>query len=201
MCAKKNSGTKNRTSRLRENTVGDRDGLVQHRVWAAQWIGRSLSMFGYPSDVVPAPLYRREFALAGSVRQATLHICGLGYYVARINGHRVGDHVLDPTFSQYERRVRYVSHDVTDLLCGGANAVGVTLGNGWYNCHTAEIWGFDKADWRDYPKLILELEVELESGETFRLVSDGTWRVADGPVRFDGLRNGEQYDEIGRAHV
>ena len=58
----------------------------------------------------------------------------------------------------------------------------------------AEIWNFDKAAWRDYPKLILELEAQLESGAEFRLVSDGTWRVAEGPVRFDGLRNGEHYD-------
>jgi alpha-L-rhamnosidase len=68
------------------------------------------------------------------------------------------------------------------------------LGTGWYNGHTVEFWNLDRAVWRDYPKLILELEVQLASGATFRLLSDGTWRVAEGPVRFDGLRNGEHYD-------
>jgi len=183
---------KARVSRSRDGGAGGSP--IAPRVWTAQWIGRHLSLFNSTSDVVPAPLYRRAFTLDRGIRQATLRICGLGYYVAHINGRRVGENVLDPVFSQYDRRVRYVTHDVTKLLCAGANAMGVTLGNGWYNCHTPEIWNFDKAPWRDYPKLILELEVQFKSGATFLLVSDGTWRVAEGPVRFDGLRNGERYD-------
>jgi alpha-L-rhamnosidase len=151
-------------------------------------------MFKYAGQSMPAPLYRREFTLDGAVRRATLHICGLGFYVARINGRRVGDHVLDPSVSQYDRRVRYVTYDVTDMLRAGANAVGVTLGSGWYNGHTVEFWNLDRAVWRDYPKLILELKVQTESGKKFRLGSDGSWRVAEGPILFDGLRNGEHYD-------
>jgi alpha-L-rhamnosidase len=164
------------------------------RFWAAQWIGRHHMMFQYADQCLPAPLYRKEFTLDGAVRRATLHICGLGYYVARINGRRVGDHVLDPSASQYDRRARYVTYDVTKLVRAGANAAGVMLGSGWYNGHTVEFWNLDRATWRDYPKLILELEVRLASGKMFRLVSDGTWRVVEGPVRFDGLRNGEHYD-------
>ncbi|MBM4148683.1 MAG: alpha-rhamnosidase [Lentisphaerae bacterium] len=164
------------------------------RVWAAQWIGRRHMMFKYAGQSMPAPLYRKEFTLNGAVRHATLHICGLGFYVARINGRRVGDRVLDPSASQYDRRVRYVTYDVTDMLRAGVNAIGVTLGSGWYNGHTVEFWNLDRAVWRDYPKLILELEVRLESGKKFRLASDGSWRVAEGPILFDGLRNGEHYD-------
>lgn len=164
------------------------------RAWAARWIGRNLIQCNYSNPVFPAPLYRKAFVLDGTVRQAALHVCGLGYFVARLNGQRVGDHVLDPAVSQYDKRVLYVTHDVTGLLRPGLNAVGMVLGNGWYNCHTEGFWGLEKAPWRDYPKLILELEAELESGAIVRLISDGTWRVAEGPVRFDGLRNGETYD-------
>lgn len=167
---------------------------VSGAVWTAPWIGRWHMMFSYDNPTMPAPLYRREFTLAGAVREATLHICGVGYYVASINGKRVGDHVLDPAPTQYDRRVRYVIHDVTGLLKSGANALGVTLGTGWYNGHTVEFWNLDRATWRDYPKLTLELTVKLRSGKTFRLVSDTSWKVAEGPVRFDGLRNGEHYD-------
>lgn len=175
-------------------TANDINGRGTPRAWTAQWIGRALAMCDYNAPVSPAPLYRKEFALAEPVRQATLHVCGLGYGVARINGRRVGDHVLDPAVSQYDRHARYVSHDVTELVRAGANAVGAMLGNGWYNAHTGDFWGFERAPWRDYPKLILELEVQLESGAMFRLGSDATWRVVEGPVLFDGLRNGEHYD-------
>ncbi|MFZ4396876.1 MAG: family 78 glycoside hydrolase catalytic domain [Kiritimatiellia bacterium] len=168
--------------------------ISEPRTWAAQWIGRHHMMFQYADQLQPAPLYRKEFTLDSPVRQATLFICGLGYYVARINGQRVGDHVLDPGVSQYDRRVRYVTYDVTSLMRPGANAIGVMLGTGWYNGHTVEFWNLDRAVWRDYPKLTLELEVQLASGATFRLLSDGSWRVVEGPVRFDGLRNGEHYD-------
>ena len=176
------------------SNILESDQRFRPRQWAARWIGRSLVQCNYGNPVFPAPLYRKEFVLADPVRQATLHVCGLGYFVASVNGRRVGDHVLAPVVSQYDKRVRYVSHDVTALLRTGANAVGVTLGNGWYNCHTEGHWGLEKAPWRDYPKLILELEAELVSGAVVRLLSDGTWRVAEGPVRFDGLRNGETYD-------
>jgi alpha-L-rhamnosidase len=174
--------------------AGGTEGRGKTRAWAAPWIGRHNMMFQYADQMAPAPLFRREFALDGPVRKATLRICGLGYYVARINGRRVGDHVLDPVVSQYDRRVRYVAYDVTNQVRAGANAMGVTLGSGWYNGHTVEFWNLDRATWRDYPKLTLELDVELKSGAAFRLLSDGAWRVTDGPIRFDGLRNGEHYD-------
>lgn len=144
--------------------------------------------------VRPAPLLRTEFHLSAPPRAARLLVCGLGFHEVRINGGKVGDHVLDPIVTQYDRRVRSVAHDVTALLREGANAIGVMLGNGWYNAFTADVWHFDKATWRDEPKLWMRMEVETLHGEVFTLTSDKNWRAGDGPIRFDGLRNGESYD-------
>lgn len=161
----------------------------------AYWIGRPGAVMGsWNKPTLPAPLFRREFELDAKPAAATLRICGLGFYEARVNGTKTGGHVLDPVVTQYDRRVRYVTHDVTPQLRKGKNAVGVMLGNGWYNCQTAEVWHFDKAVWRDYPKLFLQLDIRLQNGKTLRLCSDPEWRVAEGPVRFDALRNGEFYD-------
>lgn len=90
------------------------------------WLG------GRP-DGSRAPLLRREFSLNGGILVAELRISGLGYYEAWLNGRRVGDQVLDPAQTDYELRVFYVSHDVTGLIQEGATALGVMLGNGWYN--------------------------------------------------------------------
>jgi alpha-L-rhamnosidase len=107
-----------------------------------------------------------------------------------LNGRRVGDHVLDPGFTQYDRRILYVTHDVTDLLTEGTNAIGVTLGNGLFNAIEADAWGFETAPWRMSPRLLLQLEVD---GRVV-LVTDGTWRVTQGPTQYDFLRTGEVYD-------
>ena len=163
--------------------------------WQAQWIGRpDACLMNWQGAVRPAPLFRREFTVDGTVRRASVHVCGLGYYELYLNGEKVGDHVLDPTVTQYDRRARYVTYDAGTHLRQGMNAVGVMLGNGWYNCHTPDVWHFDKAVWRDYPKLLLQLEVTLADGLRLVCGSGPEWLVADGPIRFDGLRNGETYD-------
>ncbi len=162
-------------------------GLRSERKWRAKWIARPTTYMG---DVLPAPFLRKVFNCRAETGSARLYICGLGYYELYINGRRVGDHVLDPVVSQYDRRARYVVYDVGEYLVPGENAIGVILGNGWYNCHTPEVWHFDKASWRDYPKMLLELELD---GKTV-LCSDESWKVSGGPIVFDGLRNGETYD-------
>ena len=39
---------------------------------------------------------------------ARLYVSGLGYYEASLNGERVGDHVLDPGWTMYGKRVYYI---------------------------------------------------------------------------------------------
>ena len=57
---------------------------------------------------------------------------GLGLYEMQINGQRVGDHVFAPGWTSYDKRLQYQTYDVTDLVKRGPNAMGVTLGDGWY---------------------------------------------------------------------
>ena len=126
----------------------------------ARWIGSGDSLGNWDNPVLPAPFFRTEF-VCGKERDtpARVALCGLGYYELYINGRRVGDQVLDPVFSQYDRHCRYVIFDVTEYLLPGTNCVGVILGNGWYNSHVIG-WHFDKAPWREYPKLLLALSAE-----------------------------------------
>jgi alpha-L-rhamnosidase len=142
----------------------------------------------------PAPLLRKTFTLAKPPASARVYICGLGYYELHLNGAKVGDHVLDPAFTRYDRRALYVTYDVTRQLKKGPNALGVILGNGWYNMHTRCVWDFDKAPWRDRPTVLCQLEVTFDDGSKTVVASDATWRVTTGPIVFDSIRNGEKYD-------
>lgn len=141
-----------------------------------------------------SPLFRKTFRLTGAIRSAMLYVCGLGYHEVRLNGAKVGDHVLDPAFTNYGKRALYVTHDVTALVREGGNALGVMLGNGWYNQHAADHWFSDLATWRDNPKLLLQLHVDYAGGSHEVIATDGSWRAATGPVVCDGIRNGEVYD-------
>lgn len=141
-----------------------------------------------------SPLLRREFTVEKEIRRAMVCICGLGYFELRINGGKVGDHELDPGYTPYHKRVLYVTHDVTGYLKRGGNAIGIMLANGWYNVHSFDHWDFDVGIWRDKPKALLHLRIEYTDGTAERIVTDSAWRAATGPLRRDGIRNGQLYD-------
>ncbi len=100
---------------------------------------------------IPSPVLRKAFLLSKPIRSAQVAICGLGYYELHCNGRRIGDHQLDPAFTDYDHRVLYTCYDITESLKQGRNALGIMLGNGWYNMHTRATWNFDRAPWRDSP--------------------------------------------------
>ncbi len=164
-------------------------GLLQPGDWQAKWIARTTD-----TNSNPAPLLGRAFQVAGKIKQARAYICGLGYYELYLNGEKVGDHLLDPGFTRYDRRALYVTYDVTDQLRSGANAVGVILGNGWFNCHTKAVWNFHEAPWRAAPKLLLHLRVDYIDGRSETIVSDASWKCSTGPIVFDSIYGGETYD-------
>ena len=170
-------------------------GLLNEADWQARWIGRSGKvLLNWQSPVLPAPMFRRVFSAGGDIKSAHAYISGLGYYELYLNGKKVSDYVLDPAPSKYDSHVLYVTHDIKDYISSGENTVGIILGNGLYNCHSEDSWHFDKATWRDYPKVLCQIEVTLVDGSSFIVSTDKSWKAAESPIRFDGLRNGETYD-------
>ncbi len=141
----------------------------------------------------PAPLLRKRFNLSEKVKNAVLHVCGLGLGVYFINGIEVTDDVLTTPISNYDIKTYYNSYDVTDLLRCGENVIGAMLGNGWYN-NPCKTWAFDSATWRDYPKLLVQLDIEYETGKTAHIVSDSSWKAHEGPIVYNNTRIGETYD-------
>ena len=157
----------------------------------SKWIGAGGAV-GKTSPVKPAPFFRRSFVLETLPEKAEVFFCGLGYSELHLNGEKVDDGVLQPVVTQYDKRSRYLRYDLTGKLRKGENVFGVILGNGWYNCSTENTWYFERAAWRDYPKMILELDCD---GIPV-VISDSSWKCSgvEGPIRFDALREGEIYD-------
>jgi alpha-L-rhamnosidase len=175
-------------------------GLLNPADWTGQWLNDGKANPTQDEDFYaddPAPLFRRELKISKAVRRARLYISGLGYYEASLNGQRVGDHRLDPGWTMYGARVFYSSYDVGQQLRPGANCLGVTLGNGWWNPLPLRLWG--RRDLRKElaigrPRFIAQLNVEYADGTTESFASDASWKVAAGPLRANSIFLGEVYD-------
>lgn len=147
-----------------------------------------------PAAEQPAPLLRREFQVGKPISRARLYISGLAYYEAEINGRRVGRQVLDPGFTDYDKTVFYAVHEVTDHLRGGANAIGVTLGRGFFGMTTPNVWNWHTPPWHAEPRLLGQLEIDHPDGSRTTVATDGSWRMTEGPTRSNSLYAGETYD-------
>ncbi|HWQ91994.1 MAG TPA: family 78 glycoside hydrolase catalytic domain, partial [Clostridia bacterium] len=174
--------------------------LLTPEDWRAQWITRPNAKpvsEAQAFDDHPAPLFRKEFVLDKKIARARAYASGLGYYELRLNGERVGDHVLDPGWTSYSKRVLYSTYDVTRQLKRGANAVGIMLGNGWFNPLPLPMWGHIKpgnALTTGEPQAILQLVIEFTDGTSQTIVTDPSWRVANGPILRNSVYLGEFYD-------
>jgi alpha-L-rhamnosidase len=126
---------------------------------------------------------RKEFEVSKNIQYAKLYICGLGHYELRINGKKIGDRILDPGWTDYNKIALYSTFDVTDSL-KEKNAIGVIIGNGRY---------LEKHK-LDFPKLILQLLIQYEDGTNDVICSDKTWKISQGPILENGIYYGEKYD-------
>jgi len=174
--------------------------LLDPQDWRARWIEDGKPSPERDEDFYaddPAPLFRKSFVLPQAAKRARLYVTGLGYYEASLNGRRIGDHVLDPGWTDYRKRVYYSTYDVTGLLRKGENALGVMVGNGWFNPLPLRMWGnrnLREALPVGRPRLIGQLDVELKDGSRVVIGTDETWKVRGGPLLRNNVYLGEVYD-------
>ena len=164
-------------------------GMIKSTDWKAEWIE-----VGYQGDTVngPSPLLRKTFSTKKKIQSATAFITAHGMYEAQINGQRVGDAYLTPGWTAYNKRLQYQVYDVTNLVKSGGNAVGVTLGSGWFRTPLA--WSGNLNLYGKQTALLFQMDIIYTDGSTESVVSDGTWKSSTGAIRFSELYDGEIYD-------
>jgi len=141
-----------------------------------------------------APIFKRNFKIEKPIKSATLYICGLGFYEAKINGCLPDDSVLNPTHSQYSSTIYYRAFDVTAFLKMQENELTVELGNSFYNEFTT-VWNWQIASWRNTPRLILDLVIEYTDNTTEIIKSDENFKVAtNGIITENSIYCGETHD-------
>ena len=145
----------------------------------------------------PAPLFRKTFNLDNPPKKATLFITAAGYYKAYINGSALEKNILDPTWTDYSKRIYYNQYDITAQLNQGINCIGVTLGNGFYNPLPLKMWG--RINLRERlsvgkPRFILKIIVNHDNGEIEEITSNSSWKYSYGPVVKNSVYLGTHYD-------
>ena len=163
-------------------------GMMDIINWKGSWISDS-----WDKNKKEGPYFRYEFSAQKKIKKARAYLTAAGLFELYINGERVGDHQLDPTYTRFDRRNLYVTHDVTALL-NENNAIGVLLGNGWFNHQSKAVWHFDKASWRDRPKFCMDLKVTYEDGSEETIVSGSNWKNSLGALVFNSIYTGEHYN-------
>jgi alpha-L-rhamnosidase len=160
-------------------------GVLSEADWQAKWIGAA-------DTNLQSVLLRREFTVKPGLKRALAHVCGLGQYEFSANGRKSGEDLLSPGWTKYDQTCLYESHDLTRLLKPGANAVGLTLGNGMYRVVGGRYVKF-KGSFGPL-KAIAQVRLEYQDGSTEIIGTDAQWRVDPGALTFTCVFGGEDYD-------
>ncbi|MBN8634389.1 MAG: glycoside hydrolase family 78 protein [Anaerolineae bacterium] len=164
-------------------------GLFKADDWQAQWIGAAFA--GGARSTFPVPYVRKHFSLPADVVTARLYVTALGVFECSLNGQTVGADVFAPGWTDYHKRVQYLTYDVTSLLQRGDNVLGAALGDGWA---VGYLGWLHRQNYVDRPQLLAQLEVTLADGSTQMIVSDGSWLHQFGPITHSDFLAGEAYD-------
>lgn len=150
-------------------------GLLERTDWKGQWLSFLGGMIGN------GLLMRHYFETKNKqILKARAYICCMGYYEFHLNGYIVGDKKLDPAPTDYSKTILYSVYDITSILKNGGNALGVILGTGFAG----------------HPRILLQINIDYQDGSRQEVFTEyGTsWCVARGPITYNALFDGEDYD-------
>jgi alpha-L-rhamnosidase len=158
--------------------------------WKADWITPNPQELAPESE--PAFLLRKEFELKAGIDSARIYATGFGLYELHLNGERVGDELLAPGWTSYDKRLQYQTYGVTAQLKSSSNAIGVMLADGWYKGNLA--WEGKRNFYGDKRGILLQLSVRYLDGTEEVIVTDPTWKASTGQILFSEIYHGEIYD-------
>ena len=76
-------------------------GILNETEWQAKWITTQEEI------VHSSPLLGKRFQVGKEIEQAVAFVTACGYYEFFLNGRKVGDHVLDPGVTDYNKTILY----------------------------------------------------------------------------------------------
>ncbi|XME00948.1 family 78 glycoside hydrolase catalytic domain [Lachnospiraceae bacterium C1.1] len=151
------------------------------------------------------PIYlRKKLTIDKAIKRAVARVCGLGQFVFSINGKKIGDHELDPGWTDYRKVIEYVTFDVSRDLRTGENVIGAEVGNGWFLLNT-EHYSFHFPDfmppnpnpYRPFANELMfamKLSIEYSDGSSEDIFADNEFKVLDHYITQSNVYGSETMD-------
>lgn len=150
---------------------------------------------GWIGNAGPAPrstMIRTDFTANKKIRSARAYVTGLGCYELYINGKKIGDDLLTPGWTDYNKRVQYQVYDITGNLVKGKNAAGMILGNMWWSSGLG--WRGGERYSSGPVRGLCQIRIDYTDGTSQTILTDETWKANLSPLIENTLYHGEVYD-------
>jgi len=174
-------------------------GLLKLDEWQGFWIDlpglapdQSIPEAAALEALLPASLFRCSFSVDREVSRARLYATARGVYEPRLNGTRVGDQVLAPGWTDYNRRIQVQVFDVTEAIVAGENVFGAEVGTGWYAGYVG--WRHSCRHYGTVPQLLMQLHLDFADGSSEVVATGPEWCSSTGAVRYSDFIMGEFRD-------
>ena len=165
-------------------------GLLHPSDWQASWISKANEQDN--SGSLPCPVFRKEFTIDKKISSARAYVTCLGLYEMELNGQKVGNQVFTPGWTSYNNRLQYQTYDITQYLKTGKNAIGATVGNGWYRGFLG--WKDNHNTYGNKQALLMQILIRYKDGSSGIIGTDATWKTSTGPILLSEIYHGETYD-------
>jgi alpha-L-rhamnosidase len=135
-------------------------GLLEPSDWTGPWIKHPTAL---PVDHI---WYRKIFTLHDKPASAFIYVASVGYHELYVNGQKVDERVLAPSLTRLDKRVLYVTYDITSALKAGDNCIAIWTGAGWSR------YPYFKTN----PALRVQLDGITTGRDDISIASDASWR-------------------------
>lgn len=166
--------------------------VEQNGQWSTGFLNPDSWLAGF---ITGGDLLRREFTVSAGLKRAVIYYTGLGYCEAFVNGEKISDRVLFPSYTVYEKTVEYTTQDITEKLIQGRNAVGIALAGHWPlddELRAKDV--YSEAFYRGRLAAICQIVLLYEDGRREDICTDLQWKCSRGPVLCSSVFDGETYD-------
>ena len=127
------------------------------------------------------------------IASAKVMISSVGLYELVINEQKVGNRVLTPGFTSYNKRgIQYQKYDITDYL-SSENTVRITVAPGWAVGYIG--YAHNKEIYADHVSACAKFQIAYRDGTEEIFLTDSFWEVYTHPVTHADIYNGETIDK------
>lgn len=139
------------------------------------------------------PVFRRTFQCKGAVASAELEVTACGVYDAYLNGRRVGNFIMAPGWTEYEKRIQVQSYDIAKLL-SSENELQITVANGWMRRDNPR-WTNTQNPYSNMPAIMIaSIHIRYEDGTDEFILTDKNWSAGHGSILAASIYDGEVVD-------